>query len=198
MISLYRPGRSPLHRAPAWLKLLLLTVLALCVSVFGNDWWMLAVITVLPIAGFLLTGFGIGELWRQAISLRWLVVIMLIPQLIFLGPQLAILNTARVCIVVLLAALITLTTPMTALLDVVERLVSPLERFGVSPTKVSLLLSLTITTIPVIAGLFGQIREASVARGGPRMSSRMVLPLLVATLQHGDQLADALRARGVD
>ncbi|MGO1544278.1 MAG: energy-coupling factor transporter transmembrane component T family protein [Gulosibacter sp.] len=198
MISLYRPGHSILHRAPAWVKLALLALIALVISLWAQDWWVLGAIGMLVGTGFLATGFGIGEFWRQCVALRWLVLIMVIPQLIFLGPELALINTTRVCIVVLLAALVTLTTPMAALLDVIERLVSPLARFGVSPTKVGLLLSLTITTIPVIANLFGQIREAMLARGGPRMSFRIVLPLLVASLQHGDQLADALTARGVD
>ena len=198
MISLFRPGHSILHRAPAGLKLALLTATALAISIWADSWWVLALAGFATALGFLSTGFGVRELWRQLVGLRWLVVIMIIPQLIFLGPEPAVINTTRVCIVVLLAALVTLTTPMTALLDVIERLVAPFERFGASPTKVSLLLSLTITTIPVIASIFGQIREAMIARGGPRMSFRMVLPLLVASLQHGDQLADALRARGVD
>lgn len=198
MISLYRPGRSILHRMPSGLKLALLTASALLLSLYGQRWWVLATAALLTVMGFLLTGFGVGELWRQLLSLRWLVVIMVIPQLIFLGLEPALINTSRVSLVVLLAALVTLTSPMSALLDVIERLLSPFARFGVSPTKISLLLSLTITTIPVIASLFGQIREAMIARGGPRMSFRMVLPLLVVSLQHGDQLSDALRARGVD
>lgn len=198
MISLYRPGRSILHRMPSGLKLALLTTSALLLSLYGQGWWVLATAALLTVMGFLLTGFGVGELWRQLLSLRWLVVIMVIPQLIFLGLEPALINTSRVSLVVLLAALVTLTSPMSALLDVIERLLSPFARFGVSPTKISLLLSLTITTIPVIASLFGQIREAMIARGGPRMSFRMVLPLLVVSLQHGDQLSDALRARGVD
>ncbi|MDJ1371126.1 energy-coupling factor transporter transmembrane component T family protein [Gulosibacter molinativorax] len=198
MISLYRPGRSILHRLPAGWKLIGLAVLALAVSLAGRSWPVLAGAAIVTVLGFLATGFGLGELWRQLYTLRWLVVIMIIPQLIFLGPEDAVINTARVCIVVLLAALVTLTTPTAALLDVVERLVTPMRIFGVSPTKVSLLLTLTITTVPVIAGIFGQLREAMMARGGPRMSFRLVLPLLVAALQHGDQLADALRARGID
>lgn len=198
MITLYRPGHSILHRSPAGLKLAILTGLALVISLGGQHWWLLEAAAVLTSLGYLATGFGLGEFWRQLLLLRWLVVIMILPQLIFLGVEPALMNTLRVCIVVLLAALITLTTPMSELLDVIEKLLSPFERFGVSPTKVSLLLSLTITTIPVIANIFGQIREASIARGGPRMSFRMVLPLLVASLQHGDQLADALRARGID
>lgn len=183
---------------PSGLKLALLTASALLLSLYGQRWWVLATAALLTVMGFLLTGFGVGELWRQLLSLRWLVVIMVIPQLIFLGLEPALINTSRVSLVVLLAALVTLTSPMSALLDVIERLLSPFARFGVSPTKISLLLSLTITTIPVIASLFGQIREAMIARGGPRMSFRMVLPLLVVSLQHGDQLSDALRARGVD
>lgn len=198
MISLYRPGNSLLHRMPAWLSLLVLAAFALAVSMFGHSWPVLGAAAVLLLAGYLATGFGIGELWRQLRVARWLVLIIAIPQVVFLGPETALINTARVVFVVLAAALVTLTTQMNDLLDVVERMVQPLARFGIDPAKVGLVLALTITTVPVIAGLAGQIREAMRARGGPRVSVRIVLPLLVMTLQHGDQLADALRARGID
>ncbi|SJM53177.1 energy-coupling factor transporter transmembrane protein EcfT [Gulosibacter sp. 10] len=198
MISLYRHGGSPMHRLPAGVKLAGLAVIALAVSLLGHSWPVLPGAGAVLLTGYLATGFGLGEFFRQLVAARWLVVIMAVPQLIFLGADLALLNTTRVIAVVLFAALVTLTTPMGELLDVVERLASPLARLGVSPAKVGLLLGLTITTVPVVAGFMGRLREAMRARGGPRMSVRIVLPLLVLALQHGDELSDSLRARGLD
>ncbi len=69
---------------------------------------------------------------------------------------------------------------------------------GVNPSRVALMLSMTITTIPVIAGFAAQIREAQRARGVPLAPLAFVVPLLIMTLKHSDDLADALTARGID
>ena len=58
------------------------------------------------------------------------------------------------------------------------------------------MLSMTITTIPVIAGSPRRSgrRSAPAARPGP---AAFVVPLLIMALKHADDLADALTARGV-
>jgi biotin transport system permease protein len=197
VISLYVPGTSLLHRAPAWSKLLGLVLATLVLSVWGGEWAVLAGAAALTIAAFL-ASVGVAELWRQLWGLRWLLVIMLVPQLIFLPWQLALTNTSRVVIVVALAGLVTSTTRMTELLDTLEAALRPLRPLGVRPDRIALLLSLTISTVPLIAALATQLREALIARGRRGTSVRILFPLLVLTLQHADELTDALRARGLD
>ncbi len=197
MIALYVAGTSPLHRAPAWAKLLGLVAATLALSLWGGRWPVLAAAALLTVLGFV-ANVGAAALGRQLWSLRWLLVIMLVPQLIFLPWQLALTNTARVLVVVALAGLVTVTTPMSGLLDTLEAALRPLRPLGVQPDRIALLLALTISTVPLIASLAGQLREALVARGHRGASPRILFPLLVLTLQHADQLADALRARGLD
>ncbi|WP_282824405.1 energy-coupling factor transporter transmembrane component T family protein [Gulosibacter sediminis] len=197
MISLFVPGTSLLHRAPAWSKLLGLMLATLVLSVWGGDWKVLTSAALVTITAFLLS-VGPVALRRQLWGLRWLLVIMLVPQFIFLPWQLAITNTARVVIVVSLAGLVTSTTRMTELLDALETGLRPLRPLGVRPDRIALLLSLTISTVPLIATLAAQLREALIARGRRGTSPRILFPLLVLTLQHADELTDALRARGLD
>ena len=202
MIALHRPGTSPLHRAPAWAKLAALLVIGVAISFATPDrgpallGGMLGAAAAGVVAGYLVAGFGVRELGRQLRQLRWLLLIMVVPQLVFLGPLVAGVNTVRVVLLVLLAGLVTLTTPMSALLEVLERIARPLARVGLPPDRAALLLALTISTVPVVAGLFAQVREALRARGS-RSAWRPVLPLLVLALRHADDLGDALRARGV-
>ncbi|WP_282851977.1 energy-coupling factor transporter transmembrane component T family protein [Gulosibacter sediminis] len=197
MISLFVPGTSLLHRAPAWSKLLGLMLATLVLSVWGGDWKVLTSAALVTITAFLLS-VGPVALRRQLWGLRWLLVIMLVPQFIFLPWQLAITNTARVVIVVSLAGLVTSTTRMTELLDALETGLRPLRPLGVRPDRIALLLSLTISTVPLIATLAAQLREALIARGRRGTSPGILFPLLVLTLQHADELTDALRARGLD
>jgi biotin transport system permease protein len=198
VISLYRPGRSLLHQLPAGPKLIVVMMFALAVSLAPANPWLLAAVAGTVAGCYLLAGLGPGELGRQVYRLRWLVLVMLPTQLFFLPWLTVAANIVRVVAVILLANLVTLTTRTDAIIDAIERVLSPLRRLGVNPGRIALMLSMTITTIPVIAGFAAQIREAQRARGVPVSSLAFAVPLLVMALKHADELADALTARGVD
>lgn len=196
MIQLYRPGGSLLHRAPAAAKLAALAALALASSLLPLRGWDVGVALVGVCVLFFVAGFGAriigGEVWRM----RWLVLVLAGALWIFVSPQTAWINTGRVVTILLLASLLTLTTRMADLLAVLHRLLRPLWRFGVDADAVAMTLSLTLTMIPVVAGFADRVREAQQARG-VRLGVRTAVPLLVMTLRHGDDVGDALAARGI-
>ena len=198
MIGLYHPGSSLLHRIPAGAKVLVFAALTLAIALTAGGAWTLPAAGCLTAALYLLGGLGIRPLLRQLCAARWIVLVMLVTQVIFLPVPVALTNTGRVLIVIVLAALITLTTRIPALLDATERALAPFRRFGVNPAAIGLLLALTITAIPVIGGFATAIREAQRARGAPVRLQRFVVPLLVMSLKHSDELADALTARGIE
>lgn len=198
MIALYRPGVSLIHRVPAGPKVLAFISLTLAIALSASSPLTLPLACALVVAGYLIAGLGLRKLAAEVIELRWLIVIMLATQLVFLPAPVALANTGRVVAVITLAALITLTTRVPALLDATERALAPLRRFGVDPAGVALLLAMTVTTIPVIAGFAASLREAQRARGVPVRATTFVVPLLVLSLKHSDALADALAARGIE
>jgi biotin transport system permease protein len=198
MIALYRPGTSLLHRLPAGPKLLGLMVLAIAITVFANNAWYIAGASALVTVGYFTAGFGPLEILRQLGKLRWIVAITLITQVIFLPLPVAATNTGRVVTVIMLATLLTLTTRTSALLDAVERGLGPLRRIGIDPARVGLLMAMTITVVPVIAGYAANIRDAQRARGAEPQLRMLVMPLLVMSLKHADELGDALIARGAE
>ena len=61
-----------------------------------------------------------------------------------------------------------------------------------------MLLATTVTAIPVIAGFAAAIREAQRARGVRLLPHAVVVPLLVMSLKHADDLAEAMVARGAE
>lgn len=196
MIHLYRPGRSLVHRAPAAAKLGALAFLALMSSIVPLGAWGVGVALLGVCALFGVAGFGAavigGELWRM----RWLVLVLAAALWIFVSPLTAWINTGRVVTILLLASLLTLTTRMSDLLAVLHRLLRPVRRLGVDADAVAMTLSLTLTMIPVVAGFADRVREAQRARG-VRLGVRTAVPLLVMTLRHGDEVGDALAARGI-
>lgn len=196
MISLYRPGNSIVHRLAAGPKVLLLAVLALVIGVWGRTWLAVGVSAAVVVVLFLIARFGPLEVPRQVVALRWIIVATLAPQLIFLPWDTALINTTRVLLVILTCALLSLTTRVSDLLAATERALGPLRRIGVNPERIALLLALTITTIPTIVRFGREIRDAQKARGVRLRPTTFVVPLLVASLRHGDQLSEALVARG--
>jgi biotin transport system permease protein len=202
VLTLYRPGGGWLHRLPAGPKMGILLVLVLAVSFLPSTWWAAAVaagaaVLLYAVAGLNDGALGMRELGRQVHALRWLLLFTLATQLVFLGPEPAVANTARLTAAVVLAGLLALTTPVTALLDAFERGLRPLRRLGVEPERTALLLTVTLGTIPVLARLAREIRDAQRARGVRAGLRAFVVPFLIVALKHADQLGDALTARGV-
>ena len=197
MLSLYRPGRGVLHRMPAGPKMLLLAVAAVGLASLPTAGWMAGVCAGAVVLAYVVSGVGARELGRQTWALRWIVAITAIGQLVFLGPEPALANTARVVAALLIAALLPLTTRVDDMLDALERGLGPLRRIGMDAERAALLLAVTITTIPVLARLGAEVREAQRARGMRPSLGAGIVPFVVLSLRHADQLGEALAARGV-
>lgn len=196
MIQLYRPGTSVLHRLAASAKLAAFAAVVLAISLYPHDLWS-AVVVLLVVCGlYAVAGMPLTVLAREMWRLRWLVVVLGAALWIFVSPAAAWVSTVRVVALILLAALLTLTTRMGDLLAVLHRVLRPLRRVGVDPDAVGLTISLALTMIPVVAGFSERVREAQRARG-VRLGVRSAVPLLVRTLRHADDVGDALAARGL-
>jgi biotin transport system permease protein len=202
MLSLYRPGTGRLHRMPAGRKTLLVLALVLAVSLLPSSWWAAAVAAAVTVLVYALADLrdgmlGMRELARQLFALRWILAITVVSQLIFLGPEPAVANTVRVAAAVVLSVLLVLTTTVTALLDALEHGLGPLKRIRVDPQSVALVLTVTLTTIPVLARLAREVRDAQRARGARGSLRTFAVPFLVLASKHAFELGDALTARGV-
>lgn len=196
MIALYRPGSSPLHRTPAGAKLAGLAVLAVVISLAARTPLAAGAALVVVAVAFAFGGFGPVTWLRQLWAARWIAVFVAATQLIFLTPADAFVNTTRVVSVVMLAGLLTLTTRTSELLEALQRALEPLRVLGVDPWRVGFTLTLTIALVPVVADFAARIREAQRARG-VRLGPRAIVTLLVMSLRHADDVADALTARGI-
>lgn len=196
MLGLYHTVRSPIHAAPAWLKLGGLgTVLA--VMTWRSD-------TVTVAAGVVLTaGLYLGARiplrlgWSQLRPACWLLLAAGGFQVVTAGLTAAALTTGQLAVAVALASLLSLTTRVGDLLDVLDRLLSPLQRVGVDTSQVSLLLALTIRCLPFVSTIVGEVRLAQQARGLPPDPARTMATATVRTLRAADRLAEALAVRGL-
>jgi len=62
---------------------------------------------------------------------------------------------------------------------------------------VALLLTVTLTTVPALARLAGEVRDAQHARGARGGLRHFAVPFIVLASKHAFELGDALTARGV-
>ncbi len=197
MIGLYQPGTSLLHRMPAGGKLLAM-LLAIVGIVLLNAPWQLGVASLVVVAGFALARIPARVAWSQLWPMRWFLLFIAIFQVIFTGWDRALMTCGTLLLTVAIAALITLTTRVTEMLDVCQRLLRPLRRFGVDPDRAGLVLALTIRCIPLMVEIVGAVSQARKARGAGFSLRALVVPSVVRALRRADAIGDALTARGVD
>ena len=103
----------------------------------------------------------------------------------------------RLVLAVALAAIYTLTTPVTATLDAMQALLRPLRRW-VDADRVGLALALTIRCVPLLAELVREVLEARKARGAEGSLLALAVPVIVRALRTAEHLGEALTARGFD
>jgi len=198
MLSLYVPGTSLVHRAPAGLKLGLLAALGVALFLTERPTVVAAALGVVVAVGLLVARLP----WRALAAQVWPVWLWLAALFVF---HLVVtdLRTGSVAVLRLLAllvaaAVVTATTRVTALVAVVEWLASPLRVFGVRPARIGLVIAMTLRFIPLVAEQAARIREAQAARGADRLRWGMAVPLLVQVLRMAATVGEALDARGAD
>ena len=196
-LGLYLPGHSPIHRAPAGMKLLAMLAVGVC-SIFLDRVWQVALAICVVLGGYLVARISLRTALRQVRPLLWVAVFVAGFHVVVNGWQRAFVVVGVIAMLVLLAALITLTTRTTAMVDAVVRVCRPLRVVGIDPERVGLLLALAIRSVPVVVGLAEEVRDAQRARGLTASPRAFAVPLIVRSLRHADALGDALVARGVD
>lgn len=196
-LGLYLPGSSVLHRTPAGAKLLVLLMVG-AGSVLVRQPWQVAVALGVVLVGFAVAGLGLRVALHQVRPLVWFAVPIGLFHVVVNGPARAAVVVGVIAVLVLLAALSTLTTRTEAMVEALVGACRPLRRVGVEPERVGLVLTLAIRSVPVVVGLAQEVRDAQLARGLGSSPRAFAVPLIVRSLRHADALGDALVARGVD
>ena len=143
-------------------------------------------------------GVGPRHLVAQVRPLLWVLVPVAALQLWLTGPAQTLVVVGGLGVAVAAAGLVTLTTRTEALLDALVTALRPLRRVGIDPERVGLVLALAVRSVPVLAGIAGEVQEARAARGAQRSVRAFAVPFLIRSLRHADRLGEALEARGVD
>ncbi len=194
MISLYISRKTWLHRLPAGLKLFLLLAASLAILPIDNP----VPITVgcCFIAAVYLS---LGEIGRERLAdLRSILLLVLglgLFQGVVMDWQTAWLSVVRLFLMVMIADLVSATTPMQEIMRVVCPLLAPFRFVGLNPDRLSLAVALVIRFIPVLLAQWQAQSAAWQARSNKRPGLRLIAPFMTVTMSRTDKIADALMAR---
>jgi len=122
------------------------------------------------------------------------------------GVQMGIKIFFRLCILVITASLMTLTTTPMSMTDGLESLMSPLKKLHVPIHEISMMMSIALRFIPTLLEETERIMKAQASRGADfdtgnifkRVKSfvPVLVPLFVSAFKRADELAEAMESRG--
>jgi len=196
LLATYVPGTSPVHRAPLWLKFLLVAGCGAATLVI-TDWAAAAAGLALLCAVYLFSGAGARRLLRAVRPVLPVLAVIGAFQWWQLGGPTAARIVLNILVCVVAASVLTATTPVQALLDGVASLARPFRRFGADPERFALTIAVMLRSIPFIAGAYADVRDSARARGLERNPRALVLPVFITTVAFARQTGEALAARGL-
>ena len=197
VLGIYRPGDSVVHRLPPGVKLLVLAGFGAASAFVHVPAAALALVGV-AVLGFVAAAIPAAAAARQLRPLLPVVVLVGAVQWFTRGGPAAVTTLGVLAALLLLATLVSLTTPTAEIVRALVAVLRPLRRFGVDPERVGLLLALGIRAVPQVVDLARTIRDAQRARGLTADPRAFAVPLIVRSLRQADLTGEALRARGID
>ena len=194
MISLYIAQRTWLHQLPAGLKLSALLVASLALLPVSNP-WILSAGCIVVIGMYAYLGRAGVE---RLIGLRSILVIVLglgLFQGLVMNWHVAWLSVARLIVMIMIADLVSATTPMQDMMRVIRPLLAPCRLIGLNPDRLSLAVALVIRFIPSLLAQWQAQSAAWRARANKTAGVRLLAPFMSLTMSRTDKIAEALIAR---
>lgn len=114
------------------------------------------------------------------------------------------LYSIRLVILILLAAILTMTTSPMEITDALDRFLRPLQRWGLATHEITMMMTLSLRFIPTLIEEADKIQKAQISRGATfegniirRIKSviPLMLPLFLSVFRRADELALAMDAR---
>ncbi len=193
--GMYRPRNTPMHRLPAWFKLLTLvafTVGAIVVSdpvsaigMAGAS--VLLLISVLP-PPWPTVRIMLGTVLVAAIAAAYTAWRIDLAEAVDMAADLVAL--------VAFSLAVTGSTPMGEMLDLITTASRPFRRI-IPPAIPGLMFSIVIRVIPEITQIMAESKQALRARGIERSLTGMLTPTATRTVGFALGLGQALHARGI-
>ena len=217
----YYPANSFVHKLDPRTKLLFL-ILFITLIFIAKSFWALGVCAIVFFAASGVSGVPFKSLLKSVKAVLFLLLFTAFLNLFFYSGETVVFSwwiirltkeglihtaflAARLLLLVLSSAILTLTTTPVALTDGIESLLSPLKKVRFPVHALALVMSIALRFIPILTDETSRIINAQKARGGDFESGSfakrikalvpVLIPLLIGALRRADELGDAMDAR---
>ncbi len=212
--SIYIPEDSPVHRADARAKVILLLIYSVGIF-FVDAWWGMLVAAALLGAAFV------------ASRLPWRAVFLTVMPVYLLAAITVVFNmfpyadgtvglsvdglvrgcffALRICLLVWASMIVCYATTSTQLVDAFVWFMQPLRALRVPVDDIAMVFSIALRFIPLIVAEYEQVKEAQWSRGATfdegslfariKAHAAILMPLVVGLFRRADRLAMAMDAR---
>lgn len=216
----YFPGKSPLHRMDARVKIVLTFVFIIFIFV-ANNLPALGLVLLLVGTAIALSGISFGQYLK---SLKAIVVVVLFTSILNLfygsgdvlvsfgfltirtgGVINAMFIAVRIISLILFSSVLTFTTSPTDLTDALERIMKPLKVFGIKVHEIAMMMTIALRFVPTLLEETDKIMSAQKARGADMESGGAIqrvkalipilIPLFVSSFRRAYELAMAMECR---
>lgn len=218
----YIPGRSILHRLDPRVKIV--AVLLLSIMILNGSALTDGIISLFLIGLVSISRLTLPQVLRALRPVAFFFLLLFLLHLLFTegtpippfppwpltptheGLLGGIAVTVKFVLLVLSAALLTMTTSPTRLVNGMERLLRPLRVFGVPSHDIATMISIALRFVPTLLEEIDRTKEAQMARGADfkkghllkrvRSASSLLIPVLLNAMRRADELATAMEGRG--
>ncbi|WP_429971385.1 energy-coupling factor transporter transmembrane component T family protein [Fructilactobacillus sp. Tb1] len=220
----YLPGNSAIHRLNPTAKIIT-TLLIITWILFANNIWNYGLLTGFIVLETYIAKIQIKTVLTAIKPFVWLIMFTVVIQILFgnhghqylswgpikitsYGLRAAGLIFVRFVLIIIQATLLTMTTSPNSIATGVEKLIGPLKHIGVPVETVGIMISISLRFVPTLMEELQTIMDAQRSRGVMFNSGgiikrckniiSLIIPILVSSFRHADNLADALGASGYD
>ncbi len=220
-IGQYFPGKSPVHKLDARVKIVLTFLFIIFIFICKN-FWSLGLLCLFAAVVFLLTRLSPKLIFKSFKPLVPIILLTTLLQLYYIntgnvifewkfisitdtGIYTAIFIAARIFTLLLMSSLLTYTTSPTDLTDGIEKLLSPLKIFKVDVHTFAMMMTIALRFIPTLIDEIDRIMSAQKARGADFETGGIVkrvkalfpifIPLFISAFKRAIELADAMSCR---
>ncbi len=190
---LYVNSNSHIHRLPAGIKILFLSLTCTILFIL-NNWVALISIAILTIILSIMAKVPFIILYNSVKPIFFMLIIIFIAQLFLTDIYMASFVILRFLTMMVLASIVTLSTRTSEMMTAIENALS----FLPNPThayNISLAISLSIRFIPRVRDIVSEVKNAQKARGISRDWKALAIPVIVRCLKSADEISDAITAR---
>jgi len=217
----YLPIESPVHRLDPRTKLCG-TLIVMAALMLVKDLWIYGPIYVWMGLICFLAHLPFATVFKNIRAFGWLFAVTFfanalftpgitldfagyhIPWITHEGIHQGALFTARLSMIMTVAAILTLTTAPIEVADGLESLLKPFKRIGVPAHELAMMMVIALRFIPTLVEEADRLQKAQVARGAnfssnPILRARkmmaLLIPLMLSAFRRADELAVAMEAR---